>query len=192
MSEVLFICQIVVPYRYYTSYCVLFKTLVETPFSPILKPFFFITQWNCMAIGLCSMLKIKQWLGSGASGYIMWAFAKTHKIYFLSATTTKSSLYQTRSLHRWTSHRSGSRPHSARPTRRFSAARSACSSWSTDSLSLSGVSLFRELLYKSKFLRRCCKCRTIFVTRAADKHGECVSYLGTTAVTWVSPLCAHG
>ncbi len=29
-----------VRYWYYTSYCVLFKTLAETPFSPILKPFF--------------------------------------------------------------------------------------------------------------------------------------------------------
>ncbi len=36
------------------------------------------------------------------------------------------------------SHRSGSRTLSARLTRRFSAARSACSSWSTDSLPLSG------------------------------------------------------
>ncbi len=34
-----------VPYRYYTSYCVLFKMLGETPFSPILKPFL-ITQCN--------------------------------------------------------------------------------------------------------------------------------------------------
>ncbi len=32
---------------------------------------------------------------------------------------------------------------------------STCSSWSTDSLPLSSDSLFRELLYKSTFLRRC-------------------------------------
>ncbi len=122
----------------------------------------------------------------GASGYIMWAFAKTHQIYFLSATTTRSSLYETRSLHHWTSHHSGSRPHSARLTRHFSAARSAYSSWSMDSLPLSGVSLFRELLYKSKFLRRCCKCRTVFVTPAGL---PCTPLTNTASVfhTW-APL----
>ncbi len=62
----------------------------------------------------------------------------------------KVFVYETRSLHRWMSHRSESRLHCARSTCRFSA---AC--WSTDSLPLSGDSLFRELLYKSTFLRRC-------------------------------------
>ncbi len=76
----------------------------------------------------------------GACGYIMRAFAKAPQVTSPSATTTRSSLYETRSLRRWTSHRSGSRPLSARPTRRFSAARSACSSRSTHSLPLSGDS----------------------------------------------------
>ncbi len=85
---------------------------------------------------------------SGAYGYIMWAFTKAPQISSPSATTTRSSLYETQSLRHWTSHRSGSGPLSARPTRRFSTARSSCSSWSTDSLPLYGDSLFRELLYK--------------------------------------------
>ncbi len=76
-----------------------------------------------------------------ASGYIMRAFAKAPQISSPSATTTRSSLFETRSLRHWTSHRSGSRPLSARPTRCFSAAHSTCSSWSMDSLPLSGDSL---------------------------------------------------
>ncbi len=85
---------------------------------------------------------------SGAYGYIMWAFTKAPQISSPSATTTRSSLYETQSLRHWTSHRSGSGPLSARPTRCFSTARSSYSSWSTDSLPLYGDSLFRELLYK--------------------------------------------
>ncbi len=83
-----------------------------------------------------------------AYGYIMRAFAKAPQISSPSVSTTRSLLYETRSLRRWTSHRSRSRPLSARPTRRFLAVRSACSSWSTNSLPLSGDSLFWELLYK--------------------------------------------
>ncbi len=70
-----------------------------------------------MAIGLCSALKMNQWLGSraaqpmagkparmgGASGYIMQPFAKAPQIFSPSATTTGSSLYETRSLCSWTS-----------------------------------------------------------------------------------------
>ncbi len=65
------------------------------------------------------------------SGYIMRAFAKAPQISSPSATTTRSSLFETRSFRCWTSHRSRSRPLSAWPTRLFLAARSACSSWST-------------------------------------------------------------
>ncbi len=50
---------------------------------------------------------------AGAYVYIMWAFAKAPQIFSPSATTTWSSLYETLSLCCWTSHRSGSRPHSA-------------------------------------------------------------------------------
>ncbi len=78
----------------------------------------------------------------GAYGYIMRAFTKAPQISSPSATTTRYSLYETRSLCRWASHRSGSRPLSARLTHRFSAARS------TDSLPLSSDCLLRELLYK--------------------------------------------
>ncbi len=83
----------------------------------------------------------------GASGYIMWAFAKAPQISSPSATTTRSSLFETQSLCHWTSHRSGSRPLSARPTCCFSA---ACSSWSTDSLPLSGDSFLREPSIKER------------------------------------------
>ncbi len=60
-----------------------------------------------------------------ASGYIMWAFAKAPRISSPSATTTRSSLLETRNLQSWSNHCSGSRPLSARPTRRFSAAPAA-------------------------------------------------------------------
>ncbi len=98
------------------------KTLGETPFSQILKPFL-IMPCNCTAIGLCSALKMNECLGSAADPDL--------------------------SL-----------------TQRFSAACSACSSWSTDSLPLCDNSLFRELLYKRKFIRHCCKYRAVFVTCA--------------------------
>ncbi len=111
----------------------------------------------------------------GASGYIMWAFAKAPHISSPSATTTRSLLYETRSLRRWTSHRSRSRTHFARPTSRFSAARCTCSSWSTDSLPLSCDSLIRELLYKSKFLCVVAKA-TPFLSLM--QGCECVSCLG--------------
>ncbi len=55
----------------------------------------------------------------------MRAFAKATPISSPSATTTRSSLYETQSLRRWMSHRSGSSPLSAWPTRRFSAAPAA-------------------------------------------------------------------
>ncbi len=93
-------------------------------------------------------------------GYIMQAFANAPQISSSSATTTRSSLFEIRSLRRWTNHRSGSRPCSARLTRRFSAARS---SGSTDSLALFGNSLLQEPSIKELILRRCCKCRAIFV-----------------------------
>ncbi len=83
-----------------------------------------------------------------AYGYIMRVFAKAPQISSLSAMSTRSSLYETRRLHCWMSHRSRSSPLSARPTRRFSAACTTCSSWSTDFLPLTGDSLFWELLYK--------------------------------------------
>ncbi len=123
-------------------------------------------QRSCTAYGW----KARQ---SGASGYIMQAFAKAPQISSPTAMTTRSSLCETRSLRRWTSHRSRSRPHSARLTHRFSDSRSACSSWSPDSLPLSGDSLFRELLYKSKFLRRCCKCRTFSPARRWQTRRVC-------------------
>ncbi len=85
--------------------------------------------------------------------------------FFSLGMTTRSSLIETRSLRSWTSHRSGSRPLSARPTRHFSAARSAISSWSTDFLPLSGDSFLQEPSINELILRRCCKCRTAFVTR---------------------------
>ncbi len=44
------------------------KTLGETPFYPILKPFL-ITQYNCMAIGLCSALQINQWWQRSCTAY---------------------------------------------------------------------------------------------------------------------------
>ncbi len=55
----------------------------------------------------------------------MRAFAKATPISSPSVTTTRSLLYETQSLRRWMSHRSGSSPLSARPTRRFSAAPAA-------------------------------------------------------------------
>ncbi len=58
----------------------------------------------------------------GASDYIMRAFAKAPQIFSPSPTTTRSSLYETRSLLRWTGNRSRSRPLSVRPTCRFSTA----------------------------------------------------------------------
>ncbi len=111
-----------------------------------------------------------------ASDYLMRAFTKAPQISSPSATTTRSSLFETRSLCHWTSHRSRSRPLSARPTRRFSAAGSACSCWFTDSLPLSGDSFLWEPSIKEQISRRCCKChwQTLHVT---DKHGECVSCL---------------
>ncbi len=45
----------------------------------------------------------------GAYGYIMQAFAKAPPI-SSSSMTTRSSLYETRSLRHWTGHHSGSRP----------------------------------------------------------------------------------
>ncbi len=54
-----------------------------------------------------------------ASGYIM---RKGSSDFFSSVMTTRYLLYETRSLRHWASHRSRSRPHFARPTRRFSAA----------------------------------------------------------------------
>ncbi len=134
----------------------------------------------------------------GAYGYIMRAFAKAPQISSPSAITTRSLLYETRSLHRWTSHRKWSRPLSARPTRYFSAA--------AGSLLLSDNSLLRGLLYK-----RANFCGFIgnaalflsFVTplHAADKHASVFHAWAppmlkqcslrsnvTTAVTWISSL----
>ncbi len=65
-------------------------------------------QSNCTAIGLCSTLKMNQWLGSGVSqpiagkparmgrayGYKMQAFTKTPQISSPSATTTRYSLFE--------------------------------------------------------------------------------------------------
>ncbi len=129
-------------------------------------------QCNSTAIGLCCALKMNQWLGSraaqpmagkparmgGASGYIMRAFAKANQISSPSETTSRYSIFAVE------------RAFAADPDltqiHRLSAARSACSSWSTYFLPLSSDSLFRELLYKSKFIRHCYKCRAVFVTHA--------------------------
>ncbi len=62
-------------------------------------------QRSCTAYG-CKACQSPLEMG-GASGYIMRAFAKAPQIYTPSATTTRSSLYETRSLCRWTSHRRG-------------------------------------------------------------------------------------
>ncbi len=72
------------PYRYYTLYCVLFKTLGEIPFSPKLKHFFnntgtvrllvsVVTAIKSMAaVELHSLwLESRQSLPIWASGYIM-------------------------------------------------------------------------------------------------------------------------
>lgn len=53
-----------VPFRYFTRTASQ-DTVGKSPFSPITEPFF-ITQWNCMAIGLCSKSKTNQWQGSRA------------------------------------------------------------------------------------------------------------------------------
>ncbi len=160
-----FSSYIVVPYRYYTSYCVLLRRWGKLIFlrywsifflqrSITARPLVCAVHWkwtNGSAVELHSLwLEIppKPERMGWASGYIKRASAKALQISSPSATTTRSLLYETRSLCRWTSHRSGSRHLSAWPTRRFSAARSACSSWSMDSLPLSGDSLFWELLYK--------------------------------------------
>ncbi len=102
-------------------------------FSPILKPLL-ITQCNgtffCAVAANKPMAatELPQPMGGkparmgGTYGYIMRAFAKAPQISSPSAITTRSLLYETRSLHRWTSHRKWSRPLSARPTRHFSAA----------------------------------------------------------------------
>ncbi len=104
----------------------------------------------------------------------MRVFTKAPQISSSSATTTRSSLYETQSLHGCKSHRSGSRPHSARSTCRFLATRSACSSWSMDFLPPSSDSLFRELLYKRANIFG-----IVANAAALKKHGECVSCLGT-------------
>ncbi len=165
-----------------------------------------------MVIGLCSALKMNQWLGSGAaqpmagkparmggaSGYIMWAFAKAPHISSPSATTTRSLLYETRSRRRWTSHRSGSRTHSARPTSRFSAARCTCSSWSTDpcrypaTLSSENSSIranFFALLQRPHRFCHSCRAASVFQTwvpPTLKQHSPGRNL--TTAVTWVSSL----
>ncbi len=123
----------------------------------------------------------------GAYGCIMQAFAKAPKISSTSATTTRSSLYETRSLYRWVSHRNGSRPLSARPTCRFSAARrqrlqqlvhgfSAAIRW----LSLLRTPLKKELISSALLQMPRCFCHSCEAPlHATDKHGECVSCLGT-------------
>ncbi len=150
-------------------------------------------QRSCTAYGWKAHLNSHRM--GGESGYIMRAFAKALQISSPSATTTKSSLYETWSLCHWTSHRSGSRPHSAWPNSSL-----LCSPQRLQQLvhgfpAAIGDFLFRKLLYKSKFLRRCCKCCTIFVTAAflppptlkQRSPGRNV----TTVVTWVSPLCVR-
>ncbi len=51
----------------------------------------------------------------GVYGYIIWKFAKAPQISSPSAATTRSSLYETRSLSCWTSHHSRSRHLSRQP-----------------------------------------------------------------------------
>ncbi len=67
--------------------------------------------------------------------------------------TARSSLYETRSLPRWTSHRSGSRPLSARL--------SVCSSWSSGFPCRYPATLYSEQISSAFF-----KCRAVIVARA--------------------------
>ncbi len=179
------------PYRYYTLYCVLFKTLGEIPFSPKLKHFFNNTGTVRLLVSVVTAIKSMAavelhslWLESPPKPANMgiWlynaAFAKAPQISSPSATTTRTLLFETQSFRRLTSYRSGSRPLSTWPTCCFSAACSACSSWSTDSLLLSGDSLLREPSIKEQISLRCCKWRC-GPLHTADKHGDCVSCLGT-------------
>ncbi len=110
---------------------------------------------------------------AGAYVYIMWAFAKAPQIYSPSATTTRSSLYETLSLCCWTSHRSGSRPHSARPTHRFSAACSSSgfpyeNSSIKEQISASLLQMLRHFCHSGRA-----------PLHPADKHCECVSCMGS-------------
>ncbi len=126
---------------------------------------------------------MNQWLSSGAAqpmagkaakacqnGWGLWlhnaGICQGSSDFFSFSVDYKILLYETRSLRRWTSHRSRSRPLSARPTRRFLAVRSVCSSWSTNSLPLSGDSLFWELLYKrANLFGVVANATPVFVTR---------------------------
>ncbi len=180
-------------------------------FSPILKPLL-ITQcngtffWAVAANKPMAATELPQPMGGkparmgGAYGYIMRAFAKAPQISSPSAITTRSFLYETRSLHRWTSHRKWSRPLSARPTRHFSAAAGP----------LIPCCYLTTLSYEDSY-KRANFCGFIgnaglflsFVTplHAADKHvsvfhawappmlKQCSLRSNvTTAVTWVSSL----
>ncbi len=113
-----------------------------------------INQWwqrSCTAYGWEACQSLPERAGHVA---IMRAFIKAPQISSPSARITRYSLYETRSFRHWTSHCSGSRPLSAWPTRRLLTACSACSSWSTDSLPLSGDSPFRSEWYKKHISRQ--------------------------------------
>ncbi len=93
------------------------KTLGENSFFSDTEAFFFFNNAGTAQPLVCAVTAIKPmaaaelhslWLESppkparmgGASGYIMWAFAKAPQISSPSATTTRSLLFETRSLRR--------------------------------------------------------------------------------------------
>ncbi len=125
-----------------------------------------LNQWrqrSCTAHGWKACQSPPEWAGH----LDIWC-CQGSSDFFYYKTTTRSSLFKTRSLHLWTSHSSGSRLLSARPTQRFSAA----------------LSLTRTLYKKANFAaflqtphHFCYSCRAPL--HSADKHSECVSCLGT-------------
>ncbi len=112
-------------------------------------------QCNCTAIGLCSVLKMRQWLGSRAAkpmaGKPTKARQNGRSIWLLRFLLLQRRLQDLRStrLEAFAVERAIAADPDLSLLGRlatFSAAHSACSSWSTDSLPLSVSSLFWELL----------------------------------------------
>ncbi len=117
---------------------------------------------------------MNQWLSSGVAQPMAGKPAKAHQngwgiwlynmgirqgstdFFSFSEEATRSLLYETQSLRRWTSHRSGSRPHSDRPTHHFSAAgpRIPCRHPATLSLENSSIraNLFAVVANAAPFL----------------------------------------
>ncbi len=114
----------------------------------------------------------------GASGYIMWAFAKATQISSPSATTTRSSLFETQSLRRWTSNRSGSRALCARLTRRFSAA--------------GFPATIRRLPLKREHFAALLQMPRRFCHSCTPLKQRSPRWNVTTVRIWVSPLWARG